>query len=174
MKLLTSPFIDDVQIADLTRHSDNRGFFNEAFRREWFPERDWSRIQLNHSSSAKGVLRGLHYHHHQVDYWYVPFGRIRVVLADLRPESPTFKVVQILELIASDPQGLFIPPGVAHGFIALTDSILLYVVNNYYDGSDEHGLAWNDPDLAIDWGIDRPEVSERDRANPTLREILEQ
>jgi dTDP-4-dehydrorhamnose 3,5-epimerase len=79
--------------------------------------------------------------------------------------------VETLDLEAATPMGLFIPVGVAHGFLARTDATLLYLVDNYYNGSDEHGIAWNDPDLAIPWGVDSPVLSDRDRANPLLRTI---
>jgi dTDP-4-dehydrorhamnose 3,5-epimerase len=67
--------------------------------------------------------------------------------------------------------GLFIPRGVAHGFVAVTDVLLAYVVDNYYDHSDEHGIAWDDPDLALAWGIEQPLISSRDRRNPRLAEV---
>jgi dTDP-4-dehydrorhamnose 3,5-epimerase len=67
--------------------------------------------------------------------------------------------------------GIFIPVGVAHGFITLTDATLTYIVDNYYDGADEYGVAWNDPDLALPWGVESPVVSSRDAANPQLRDI---
>ena len=90
----TSPIQESAQIAGLyTVHipvfADERGRFMETFRVEWFPQVSWARLQTNRSDSVTGVLRGLHYHHHQVDYWYVPRGSVRVGLADLRPSSPT-------------------------------------------------------------------------------------
>src|SRR5690606_17249652 len=140
----------------------------ETFRKEWFPERAWERVQTNRSDSKAGVLRGLHYHHRQVDYWYVPFGRIRVGLADLRPSSPTYLQSAVLELGDHNPVGLFIPIGVAHGFAALTDATLTYLVDNYYDNSDENGVAWDDPQLRVPWDIAAPVLSQRDLANPYL------
>lgn len=163
--------IRDVQIADLAAWQDERGQFLETFRKEWFPQRAWTRIQTNRSDSRAGVLRGLHYHHHQVDYWYVTRGRIRVGLADLRPSSPTHGRSAVLELDASEPRGLFIPTGVAHGFVALTDATLTYLVDNYYDGSDENGVAWDDPQLAVPWGVEAPLLSSRDQSNPRLADI---
>jgi dTDP-4-dehydrorhamnose 3,5-epimerase len=78
-----------------------------------------------------------------------------------------------LLLSADQPTGLFIPTGVAHGFAALTDVTLTYLVNNYYDGTDEHGVAWNDPDLNVPWGVDQPLISGRDVANPVFRSLPE-
>ena len=110
-------------------------------------------MQSNRSDSKAGVLRGLHYHFHQVDYWYAVQGRIRVGLADLRASSPTYRASLTVEIGDGNQQGIFIPTGVAHGFYALTDTTLTYIVNNYYDGADEHGVAWNDPELAVPWQI---------------------
>lgn len=151
--------------------ADSRGQFMETFRKEWFPERTWQIIQSNRSESAAGVLRGLHYHHHQVDYWQLLAGRIRVGLADLRPWSPTYRAIEVIDLDATSPMGLYIPVGVAHGFYAQSAATLLYLVDNYYNGSDELGVAWNDPDLAVPWGIAQPVLSERDAKNPRLADI---
>lgn len=166
-----SPLIKDVQLVTLTPYADERGRFMETFRKAWFPQRSWEIIQSNRSDSKAGVLRGLHYHFHQVDYWYVVSGRIRAGLCDLRPGSPTYGATQIVEIGEGNPLGLFIPIGVAHGFVALTEATLTYVVDNYYDGADEHGIAWNDPDIALPWGVESPLLSPRDAANPWLKEI---
>lgn len=163
--------VEGVKFAKLRAYSDERGHFLETFRKEWFPERSWERVQTNVSYSNAGVLRGLHFHYQQVDYWFCLQGRMQVVLADLRPHSPTFRKTETLEIGVENPLGIFIPVGVAHGFLALTDATLTYIVDNYYDSSDEHGIAWNDPQLAVDWGITNPILSERDRANPMLAEL---
>jgi dTDP-4-dehydrorhamnose 3,5-epimerase len=156
----------------LRAFGDNRGRFIETFRKEWFPQRSWECIQSNRSESRAGVLRGLHYHFNQVDYWYLLSGRIRIGLADLRGSSPAFKTTHTIDLSADDNRGLYIPIGVAHGFLALTDVTLLYLVDNYYDGADEFGLAWDDPDVVVDWGTDAtPMLSARDAANPRFRDI---
>ncbi len=164
--------IPGVLTVDLKPYADERGRFIETFRKEWFPQRGWENIQSNRSESRRGVLRGLHYHFNQVDYWYVLNGRIRAGLVDLRRSSPTFRCTQTIDLDAADNRGLFIPCGVAHGFLALSDVTLVYIVDNYYDGGDEHGLAWDDADIAVAW---RPEsvplISERDAANPRFRSI---
>jgi dTDP-4-dehydrorhamnose 3,5-epimerase len=118
------------------------------------------------------VLRGLHYHFHQVDYWYVFNGKIRAGLADIRPDSPTYGATQTIEMGEENQLGIFIPVGVAHGFVTLTDATLTYIVDNYYDGADEHGVVWNDPDLALPWGLEAPTVSPRDAANLFLKDIL--
>lgn len=170
-EIVESPVIAGVHIAHLRALSDDRGRFMETFRTQWFPEREWRVIQCNRSDSRQGVLRGLHYHFHQVDYWTVSVGRIRVGLADLRASSPTFRAAQCIELAAEEPMGLFIPIGVAHGFYALSDAALTYTVDNFYDGGDEFGVAWDDPELAVPWQVHAPTLSGRDSANPRLSEI---
>ncbi len=170
-EIIESSRIAGVKIVRLKVFRDERGRFLETFRKEWFPERTWSIVQTNRSDSRAGVLRGLHYHFHQVDYWYVAQGRIRVGLADLRKDSPTFGASETVEMGEQNEYGLYIPSGVAHGFYALTDATLIYLVDNYYDGGDEFGVAWDDPDLAVPWNVRTPILSARDRANPRLQEI---
>jgi dTDP-4-dehydrorhamnose 3,5-epimerase len=177
MPTLTDPLvpfapITDVYTVPLQVFGDERGSFAETFRRDWFPMINWDALQMNRSISRAGVLRGLHYHLNQVDYWLLLDGRIRVGLADLRASSPTYKTGAVLELDATQPTGLFIPEGVAHGFYSLTPMTLLYVVNQYYNGgADERGVAWDDPALGVAWGVPDPVLSERDRTNRPLADI---
>ncbi len=168
-----SPVIPGVLLVELRPFADDRGRFTETFRKEWFPQRSWASLQMNRSDSHAGVLRGLHYHFDQVDYWYLASGRIRVGLAALRRSSPSFRCTETIALDAADNRGLYIPSGVAHGFLALTDVTLFYVVDNYYDGGrDEFGLAWDDPDVAVPWMPPAPPVlSGRDAANPRFSAI---
>ena len=166
-----SPLIAGVKFTHLRAFGDERGRFLETFRKDWFPERSWDRLQTNRSDSIAGVLRGLHYHFKQVDYWYCPKGILRVGLADLRPSSPTFKASQVIEIGDDNQMGVFIPVGVAHGFYAVTDVTLTYLVDNYYDGADELGVAWNEPELAVPWGVVDPILSGRDQQNPMLTNI---
>ena len=173
VEIRESSAIKDVKTVPLAVFEDERGAFQETFRKEWFPEREWSDVQSNRSVSRKGVLRGLHYHLHQVDYWYPVSGQIRVGLYDLRRGSPTRGAREVLEMTADEPFGLFVPVGVAHGFLAVTDASLAYLVDNYYDGSDEHGIAWNDPEIGIDWGVKDPILSPRDLGNPLLANLPE-
>jgi dTDP-4-dehydrorhamnose 3,5-epimerase len=166
-----STLIKDVLTVTFKNFGDERGRFTETFRKAWFPQRSWERIQVNRSASRAGVLRGLHYHFRQVDYWFVAEGKIRAALYDLRPDSPTYLVAQTVEIGDCDEKGLFIPVGVAHGFVALTDAVLIYVVDNYYDSTDEYGLAWDDPEVAMPWGVESPILSARDAGNPLRRDI---
>jgi len=164
--------IDGVMTVPLDAFGDERGRFMETFRREWFPQANWDRLQSNRSDSSAGVLRGLHYHFKQVDYWCPVAGRLRVGLVDLRRSSPTYLASAAIDMDGDNPLGLFIPEGVAHGFAALSDCTLMYIVNNYYDGgADEFGIAWNDPLANIDWGLANPALSQRDLHNPLIAEI---
>lgn len=163
--------IKDVKFVQLKAFHDERGRFLETFRKEWFPERSWEIFQANRSDSKAGVLRGLHYHFRQIDYWYAPVGTVRVALADLRRSSPTYGATEVLEIGGGNEMGVYIPSGVAHGFIALTDATLTYIVDQYYDGADEFGVRWDDPTLAIDWQVQHPILSKRDQDNPLLSEI---
>ena len=166
-----SEIIAGVYLVQLKAFEDQRGRFIETFRKAWFPQRTWDILQTNRSDSKANVLRGLHYHHNQVDYWYVPHGLIRAALFDMRPTSPTYGKVQTIEMGDEHQIGLFIPIGVAHGFVALTDATLTYLVDNYYDSTDEFGVLWNDPTVNMPWGVDAPILSDRDANNPRLRDI---
>jgi dTDP-4-dehydrorhamnose 3,5-epimerase len=165
-----SRVIADVMIVTPDIYGDNRGRFIETYRRNWFPL-GREMVQGNRSDRQKGAVVGLHYHLHQADYWYVTRGRARVVLHDLRVGSPTDGATEILEIGEHDDRGLFIPPGVGHGFAAVTDLTLTYRVDSYYNAADELGVAWDDPDLKADWGALDPVVSARDQANPRRCEI---
>lgn len=167
-----SDTITGVQIVQLKAFADERGRFAETFRTEWFPQRSWDIIQSNRSDSQAGTLRGLHFHYEQVDYWYVVNGRLRVGMVDLRPNSPTYLATQTIEMGQQNDIGLFIPIGIAHGFVALTDVTLTYIVDNYYTGQDENGVLWNDPDINLDWGVASPIISPRDTANPRLHTLV--
>jgi len=162
--------IADVMIVEPDVHGDARGRFVETYRRQWFPL-GREMLQSNRSEKAAGALVGLHYHLHQADYWYVLRGKARVVLHDLREGSPTDGVTEVIELTGGEDRGLFIPPGVAHGFAALSDLLLWYLVDGYYNPEDELGVAWDDPDVAAEWGVTDPELSDRDRSNPRRRDI---
>jgi dTDP-4-dehydrorhamnose 3,5-epimerase len=170
-EIIESDVIPGVKFVKLHARGDDRGRFMETFRKEWFPERSWHNVQINCSYSRPNVLRGLHYHRRQVDYWFAPAGTIRVALVDLRRSSLTRGASQVLEIGQDRPLGVLVPVGVAHGFLALTDAVLTYVVDNYYDGDDELGVAWNDPALGVDWKVDDPVLSLRDRQNLKLKDI---
>ncbi len=165
-KLIESEVINDVVVVVPEAHGDARGRFVETYRRSWFPM-GREMIQGNRSEKQAGALVGLHYHLHQADYWYVTRGRARVVLHDLRTGSPTEGATQVTEIGDHDDRGIFIPPGVAHGFAAVTDLTLTYLVDSYYNPADEFGVAWDDPEIGADWGVGDPIISDRDRSNPS-------
>jgi dTDP-4-dehydrorhamnose 3,5-epimerase len=163
--------IDGVKVIDLEIHGDVRGSFVEYFRQSWLPT-DHTALQGNISRSTSGVLRGMHFHRRQWDYWFVVSGAAFVALADLRRGSPTERATMTMRLAADEPRGLFIPSGVAHGFFAESEFVLGYLIDRYFDGADEFGFAWDDPSLGIDWPTADPILSDRDRVNPSLAEAL--
>ena len=169
-RILQSHEIDDVVVVEPDVHGDDRGRFVESYRRQWFPL-GREMVQSNRSERQAGAVVGLHYHLHQADYWYVLRGTARVVLHDLREGSATDGRTSVIDLSGEEDRGLFIPPGVAHGFAALTDVLLWYQVDGYYNPADELGLAWDDPVVGADWGVPEPVLSGRDRANPVRSAI---
>jgi dTDP-4-dehydrorhamnose 3,5-epimerase len=160
-----SDVIAGVYVVEPEIHGDQRGLFIETYRRAWFPE-GREMVQANRANRQCGALVGLHYHLHQADYWYVPFGTAKVVLHDLRAGGPTDGATLSLDLSGDNHVGVFIPPGVAHGFAAVTDMTITYLVDGYYNPADELGLAWNDPAVDADWGVTDPVLSQRDQTNP--------
>jgi dTDP-4-dehydrorhamnose 3,5-epimerase len=176
-----------VRYGKLNRLADRRGSFVELWRESAFGDMTQADtglpgarfVQANLSRSAQGVLRGLHYHRRQLDFWTVVSGRALVALVDVRPvlADPTaHAIVETREL--GETETVTIPTGVAHGFLALEALELLYLVTNEYDGSDELGFAWDDPAVGVDWPTVRgtpdgkPVLSDRDRSNPTLLELV--
>jgi dTDP-4-dehydrorhamnose 3,5-epimerase len=169
-RIVESDIIAGVFIVEPDIHGDERGRFIETYRRSWFPL-GREMVQANRSDKAAGTVVGLHYHLHQADYWLVPRGRAQVVLHDLREGSPTDGATLGVEIGEVDSRGVFIPPGVAHGFAAVTDMMITYLVDSYYNPDDELGVAWDDPDIAGAWGVAAPILSARDQANPRRRDI---
>jgi len=152
-------------------HGDERGRFTETYRRSWFPH-GREMVQGNRSDKQAGAVVGLHYHLRQADYWYVVRGTARVVLHDLRLGSPTQDVTLVVDVGDTNEQGVYIPKGVAHGFAALTDLTVTYLVDQYYDPADELGVAWDDGDIGVDWGVPLPPVlSGRDQENPRKADV---
>jgi len=181
-----------VRYGAVARHGDRRGSFRELWRASTLagpesiagsaagsPVGPPAFVQANLSTSASGVLRGLHLHRRQLDYWVVASGRAFVALVDVRPlldRSGPVPGVETRELGADE--WVIIPAGVAHGFLALQPLELVYLVTNEYDGSDELGFAWDDPAVGVPWPRlastpdGRPVLSDRDRANPSLEELV--
>ena len=168
-----SLLIDAVVVVNPEVHADQRGIFVETWRRQWIPG-GREMVQANRADRQAGSLVGLHYHLHQADFWYVAAGRARVVLHDLRVGSPTDWATESFNLGGDGTarhRGGYIPPGVAHGFAALSDVTMTYLVDCPYDPDDELGLAWNDREVAADWGLADPVLSDRDNANPLRSDI---
>lgn len=170
---MTSLAIDGVKLITLERFDDDRGSFCEAFRASWLKhDKPW--IQWNVSRSKAGVLRGLHLHRRQVDYWHLVEGSALAALVDYRPQSPTYRQAQVVELCAATPQTMMIPTGVLHGFYATSDVILMYLLDQEYDASDELGVRWDDPELNLppQWAsLKNPVLSPRDEKAGKLRDL---
>ena len=156
-------------------HGDSRGFFVESWTRKAFEEAGIhaSFVQDNHSRSARGVLRGIHYQlgKPQGKLVRVTRGAVFDVAVDLRRSSPAFGSWTGVLLSGDNKKMLWIPPGFAHGFLALEDETdFLYKCTDYFSPGEERAIAWNDPDIAIDWPLGglEPIVSERDRNAPRL------
>ena len=168
--------LDGVTWGRIERHGDERGSFRELWRRGTL---DQPFVQANLSTSAAGVLRGLHLHRRQVDHWIVASGRAFVALVDVRPLLHGTGPAPLVETRTLDvDETVTIPEGVAHGFLALDPLELVYLVTNEYDGSDELGFAWDDPAVGVRWPTapgtpdGRPVLSGRDRTNPTLEALV--
>ena len=154
---------------------DDRGFFLESFNEATFADAglDARFVQDNHSRSAKGVLRGLHYQlrHPQGKLVRVVRGKIFDVAADIRRGSPTFGKWVGVTLDDSEMSALWIPAGFAHGFCALSEGVdVVYKCTDFYAPSDERGVLWNDPMLGIRWPVEKPIVNAKDQSYPPLRE----
>lgn len=156
--------------------SDDRGFFRELFHKDGLEKAVQIRfdgVQMNHSHSLPGVIRGIH-----AEKWnkiiYPVCGQAFLAIADIRPDSPTFGKVETFTVNDDNRIGLFIVEGLANSVCVIGEKPVdyIYLVDKYYDGSDTRAIAWDDPDLAIDWPIKNPIISERDKNNPKLRDLF--
>jgi dTDP-4-dehydrorhamnose 3,5-epimerase len=162
----------------VTFHPDGRGTFAELWRDEWTSGLAAIGVQpdmrqANLSRSDAGVLRGLHLHRRQADLWIIVEGHPFVALVDVRPVLAGTGGSVVVTVDAAPGDALYLPAGVAHGFSARDPLTLVYLVTNTYDGSDELGFAWDDPDVAVPWPDRQPIVSERDSGAPSLRTLVE-
>lgn len=179
MKVETTA-IEGVLIFEPKQFGDARGFFMESFNQRLFNAAVGSPVQFvqdNHSRSAKGVLRGLHFQnapHAQGKLVRVTAGAVFDVAVDIRRDSPTYGRWVGVELSADNHRQLWIPAGLAHGFLVVSDSAdFLYKTTDYYAPTAEGAVRWDDPDLAIAWpdvGM-TPQLSGKDAAAPLLREL---
>ncbi|MBR9978036.1 MAG: dTDP-4-dehydrorhamnose 3,5-epimerase [Bacteroidetes bacterium] len=156
-------------------HGDSRGFFLESYRLEWFAQRGIPPfVQDNHSRSVRNTLRGLHFQHPhgQGKLIRVTSGAVYDVLVDVRLGSPAFGEWEGYELSADNYRMLYVPPGFAHGFCVLSDSAdFIYKCTEYYHRDSEQTLLWNDPALAVEWPVQEPILSEKDRNGVPLKEL---
>lgn len=174
MQATQSP-LPGVLVLDPTVFGDDRGFFYESWNERSFQEATGVKatfVQDNHSRSAKGVVRGLHYQlpRPQGKLVRCTNGAVWDVAVDLRRSSPTFTQWFGLELSAHNKRQLWVPEGFGHGFLSLTEGAeLLYKTTEYFIADNDHSIAWDDPDLGIEWPLDGPPVlSDKDRAAPRL------
>jgi len=179
MRVLSTT-LPGLHILEPVAHGDERGFFCETYRREWDSELGIGAAELflqdNHSRSSRGVVRGMHFHIGEGVAKLVRCGRGRIldVAVDLRRGSPTYGKWEGVELDDEGMRALYIPVGFAHGFCVLSDvADVMYKQTAYYDPAVERGIAWDDPDVGIQWPLPREEliVSERDTQAPALAEI---
>lgn len=158
--------------------NDDRGYFFESYQYEAFKQNGIPEVfvQDNQSFSTKGVLRGLHLQHAphaQGKLVRVISGTVLDVAVDVRDGSPTFGKHETFLLSSEKQNMVYVPPGFAHGFVTLEDAVFSYKCTNLYDKASESGIIWNDHELNIDWGIENPNVSEKDEQLPTFQEFAE-
>ena len=171
--------IPDVKIIEPCVFEDARGYFFESFSQKLFNEKvsDTVFVQDNESRSTYGVLRGLHFQRPpmaQAKLVRVVEGSVLDIAVDIRPDSPTYGQHVSVELSADNKRQLFIPRGFAHGFVVLSPTVVFqYKCDNYYSPTHEGGIAWNDPDLKIDWQVPVEDIvlSEKDKKNTTFKEF---
>jgi dTDP-4-dehydrorhamnose 3,5-epimerase len=171
--------LDGVVLLEPAVHGDDRGFLVETFREPSWREAgvDVEFVQDNHSRSAGGILRGLHFQTRpgQAKLVRAARGRIWDVAVDLRRDSPTYERWEGYELDDERHRQLFVPAGFAHGFCVLSEvADVHYKLSSLYDPETEAGIAWDDPDIGIEWPIAEPQTSERDRSAPRLAEIADE
>lgn len=157
-------------------YKDNRGFFTELFHVNEIEQAlniEFKGLQMNHALSVPKVLRGIH-----AESWnkiiYPVNGEVFVAIVDIRVDSPTFGKFETFTINDENRIALFISKGLANSYCVLGAQAVdyIYLVDAYYDGTDQRAVAWDDPDLNISWPIPDPTISERDRNNPRLRELF--
>lgn len=174
MNVIKTP-LDGLLVIEPTVFGDQRGFFYESFNAQRFAEQTGVNVEFlqdNHSRSAKGVLRGLHYQIQQAQgkLVRVTTGAVFDVAVDLRKSSPTFGQWYGLELSAENKRQLWVPAGFAHGFLVTSDvAEFLYKTTDYYAPAYERTVSWNDPAIGIEWPLDsEPLLSAKDKAGVPL------
>lgn len=168
--------LDGVVLIEPVVHGDERGFFVETFSRDAWRELGVGVefVQQNHSRSRKGTLRGIHFQTEpgQAKLVRCPRGEILDVAVDLRRGSPTYGQWEAHRLDDVKHRQLFVPVGFGHGFAVLSDvADVAYQVSSYYDPATEKGIAWDDPEVGVDWQVSDPLLSERDKTAPRLSAV---
>lgn len=177
MRVITTK-IFDVKIIEPKIFGDSRGFFLETFEKKRYQEMleiDLDFVQDNHSRSSKNVLRGLHFQtsNPQGKLVRVVRGEVFDVAVDIRPDSPTFGQWEGVLLNEENKTQFWIPPGLAHGFVVLSDiADFEYKCTDYYNPANEACLLWNDPDIGISWPAESPLLSEKDKLGKTFEELF--
>lgn len=170
--------IPDLYIVKPTVFEDNRGYFFESYNKELFLRNgiDQNFVQDNESKSQKNVLRGLHFQKPpfaQGKLVRVIRGAVLDVAVDIRKSSPTYGKWASIELTQDNKWMYWVPPGFAHGFVTLEDNTtFFYKCTNVYNKESEGSILWNDPDLNIDWRVDEPILSEKDKIAPLFKDFL--
>jgi len=170
--------LDGVVLLGPQVHGDERGFMVETYRRDAWVELgiDVEFVQHNHSRSSKGTLRGLHFQTEpgQAKLVRCPRGKIFDVAVDLRRDSSTYGQWEGYELDDEAHRQLFVPVGFGHGFAVLSDvADVAYLLSSVYDPATEAGIAWDDPEVGVEWPVGDPLLSERDKQAPTLAEVAD-
>jgi dTDP-4-dehydrorhamnose 3,5-epimerase len=173
---ITKTSLPGLLVLNRPTFNDERGFFREVFHDDELKEaigKEFKPLQMNHSMSRPKVIRALH-----AENWskliYPVSGTMFAVIVDIRPESKTFGKFETFIFHPYERKSLFIPGGFANSICVLGDEPVHYVyfVDAYYTGADTTAIAWDDPDLQIDWPIKKPIISERDKNNPYLRDLF--
>jgi len=167
--------LSGVKIINPNPFEDERGYFLESFRSEVFMEYGLPKnfVQDNEAKSTKGVLRGLHYQLNspQGKLIRVTLGSILDIAVDVRTGSPTFGKSESVVLSGINKKMLYVPEGFAHGYLVTSDdAVVTYKCTDYYDSGDQYGILWNDETLGLDWGIEFPILSEKDKILPKLKD----
>lgn len=175
----TKTAIEGVVIVEPDVFGDHRGFFMESWSQRTFEQAGlhYDFVQDNHSrSTVKGTLRGIHFQRgdkSQAKLVRCVRGAVLDVAVDLRPESPTYKQWVAVELSAENKRQLMIPRRFGHGFVTLTDDVeFLYKADNFYAPEADGGIRWNDPEIAVDWGVEHPVLSAKDENAPFFKDAV--
>ncbi len=168
--------IPGLLVLERPQFADERGFFREIFHLNEIEEElniEFKGVQMNHAFSKPGVIRGIH-----AENWnkiICPVnGEVFVAIVDIRKEEPTFGKVETFVINNENRIALFVSKGLANSYAIMGDAGVdyMYLVDAYYDGSDQRAIAYDDPDLKINWPVENPIISEKDQNNPKLRDLF--